>query len=369
MIYITNPVLQTWIFSLLLVLALLLTLRRRKDMQLFPLSTTQELKGLAIILIIFAHIGYGLVADTQFLWPLTNLAGLGVNIFLFVSGYGLTSSNIRKPLGIKDFYKRRLKKLFLPFWIILIVYFLLDYFVLNRTYPADYVVRSFAGIFKTADMHSDIDSPLWYFTFILFYYLIYPLLYIKKRPWLSAIIIYAITYALLHHSQYIENLDNVRFYQVYTLAFPLGMVAAWLNSKQNDIGKKLKQYFKAVNKSKPLKNLVYYVSIGLFIFLFIYGRWQSTPWDSPRREQAINILTMLCLIAVFLLKRVDFKLLYIFGIYSYEIYLLHWPLMSRYDFLFNHVYSWLALVIYMAVFVGLSILLAKVSSIIDSKTS
>jgi peptidoglycan/LPS O-acetylase OafA/YrhL len=368
MLYITDPVLQTWIFFSLLVLALLLSMRRRKDTSLFPLSTTQELKGLAIILIIVAHVGYGLVNDSRFLWPITNLAGLGVNIFLFVSGYGLTVSSIRKPLGIKEFYTKRLKKLFLPFWIVLAIYFLLDYFVLKRTYPAEYVARSFAGIFKTADMHADIDSPLWYFSFILFYYLLYPILYIKKRPWLTAIIFYGITYALLHHSQYIENLDNVRFYKVYNLAFPLGMVAAWLTSNQAAISKKLKSYISPAFKSKALRRGFYYGSIALLILLFIYGRKHSAPWDSPRREQAINILTMFCLIGVFLLKKVDFKFLYIFGIYSYEVYLLHWPLMSRYDFLFSHVYSWLAVALYMAVFIGLSILLARAAGFLDTKT-
>lgn len=368
MLYITEPVLQTWIFSFLLALALLFTMRHRKDMSLFPLSTTQELKGLAIILIIIAHIGYGLVNDTLFLWPLTNLAGLGVNIFLFVSGYGLTVSNIRKPLGIREFYTKRLKKLFLPFWIVLAVYFLLDYFVLNRAYPGEYVARSFAGIFKTADMHNDIDSPLWYFSFILFYYLLYPILYIKKRPWLTAIILYAITYALLHHSQYIQNLDNVRFYKVYNLAFPLGMIAAWLNSNKQVLGEKLKGLSSPIVKSNNLRRVLYYSSIVLLVLLFIYGRKHSAPWDSPRREQAINILTMLCLIGVFLLKKVDFKLLYIFGIYSYEIYLLHWPLMSRYDFLFGWTYSWLAVALYMAIFIGLSMVLAKAAGLVDSKT-
>lgn len=367
MLYVTNPVLQTWIFSLLLGAAVLFSVRKRKDKQLFPLSATQELKGLAILLIIFAHIGYGLIADPRFLWPLTNLAGLGVNIFLFVSGYGLTSSNIKKPLGIKDFYTRRLKKLFIPFWIILAIYFLLDFFVLNRTYPTEYITRSFAGIFKTADMHSDIDSPLWYFSFILFYYLLYPIVYIKKRPWLSAIVIYGITYALLHHSHYIESLDNVRFYKVYALAFPLGMVAAWLNSKQGEIRGFLDKYISAFNDSKVMRKAAYYSSIAALAIIFIYARSLSAPWDTPQKEQAINILTMLCLIAIFLLKRIDMKLLYIFGIYSYEIYLLHWPLMSRYDFLFGNVYSWLAVAFYLPIFIFLSILLAKLSGLLDRK--
>jgi len=41
------------------------------------------------------------------------------------------------------------------------------------------------------------------------------------------------------------------------------------------------------------------------------------------------------------------------GTYSYEMYLLHWPLLSRYDFLYRTLPASLATFAYLALFIGL----------------
>lgn len=367
MIYVDNPVQQTWIFSALLGLALLLSLRKRKDRELFPISITQELKGFAILVIVFAHIGYSLSSDSWFLWPLSNLAGVGVNIFLFVSGYGLTSSSIRRKLSIRQFYTRRLKKLYIPFWLTLGLYFLLDYCVLHRSYATEYITNSFAGIFRTADVTKDIDSPLWYFTMIAFYYLLYPLVFSKKRPWVSAMIIFAATYYVLHHT-YIADMDTARFYKVYTAAFPLGIIASWLHHNRHKYRSWAKKALKQVNKSVNVKSVVqsklakktlYYALVLGLLGAVVYSRTYASPWDTHLKEQTVNVLTMFALVAFFMLKRLDIRLFYIFGVYSYEIYLLHWPLMSRYDIVFKHVPAWAAVVLYLFIFLLLGRVLSR----------
>ena len=66
-----------------------------------------------------------------------------------------------------------------------------------------------------------------------------------------------------------------------------------------------------------------------------------------------SIVTSLLFIALFIIKRFDIKTLYWFGFYSYEIYLFHWPLMYRYDFLYKYLPAWLALALYLVIFIGL----------------
>ncbi len=368
MIYINNPVQQTWIVTILLGVALALSLRKRKDKELFPVSVTQELKGLAILFIIFAHIGYSLSSSSQFLWPLSNLAGVGVNIFLFVSGYGLTSSALKKPLSIKQFYSRRLKKLFIPFWLIITIYFLADYFFLSRSYPVEYMAKAFGGIFQTADVIKDLDSPLWYFSLILFYYLIYPLVFIKKRPWISALIIFAVTYFLIHHS-FIGKYDNIHLYKVYTAAFPLGIIAAWLHSNKDKISLYLNNFSNSITSYRPGKmmrrSFSYILIVGLLAAV-IYSRAYSSPWDSPLKEQTVNLLTVFALLLLFMIKRLDMKLLYIFGVYSYEIYLIHWPLISRYDIIFKHTKPWLGVILYLAIFILLAWVFSKLVSFVEN---
>lgn len=375
MVSIDNPVLNTQIFAGLLGLAIIFSLRKRKDKQLFPISVTQELKGFAIMFIVFAHIGYSLSDDSRFMTPLSYLSGTGVDIFLFLSGFGLTISSLKRTLNPWQFYKRRLSKLFIPLWIILGVFLLLDFLVLHRTYPGEYLIHSFLGIFKSADVTNDIDSPLWYFTAILFYYIIYPLVFIKKFPWLSAIIIFSSTYILLYHSK-IGLWDNSDFYVVHTAGFPLGIMSAWIYFHKSMVKVWLQKSIKVIssfinlNPPKKLKHKKLIIQIFYWLVLIgligavIYSRIYSEPDDTPLKEQTINILTVFALIMFFAIKRFEMKLFFIFGLYSYEIYLLHWPLISRYDIFYLWTPPWLATVLYLAVFVGFGWLLQNSGKVV-----
>ena len=116
---IQNPEFHTLILILIFLLGMAISSRKRQDRQFFPTSVTQELKGFAILTIIFGHIGYFLDTNDTFLFPLSVASGVGVNIFLFLSGFGLTMSTLKKQLSLLQFYKRRLLRLFLPMWIVL----------------------------------------------------------------------------------------------------------------------------------------------------------------------------------------------------------------------------------------------------------
>ncbi len=111
MVSINNPIQATWIFISIFLLALLISIKSQKannadnNKGFFPITLTQELKGLAILAVVFSHIGYFLVYQHEFLFPLTILAGVGVNIFLFLSGLGLTISALKKDLSVWNFYK------------------------------------------------------------------------------------------------------------------------------------------------------------------------------------------------------------------------------------------------------------------------
>ena len=117
---ISNPVEATNIFIAILVFALIVSIRKQKTKEFFSLSTTQELKGFAILAVVLSHVGYFLVEDHRFLFPLSTIAGVGVDLFLILSGYGLVLSGLKKDLSIGQFYKQRLIRLFVPMWIILL---------------------------------------------------------------------------------------------------------------------------------------------------------------------------------------------------------------------------------------------------------
>ena len=352
-VLINNPILQTYFFSAILFLALVLSIRKRKDQEFFPISVSQELKGFAILTIIFAHVAYALVSDSSFLNPLSTMAGVGVNLFLILSGYGLIISSLKKPSSVWQFYKYRLLKIYIPFWIFLVIFFSLDFFVLHLNYGWAYIAQSFLGFFSRANLYLDVNSPFWYFSWIVMYYLIFPCLLIKKAPWLSAILIYILTFLIIKLEPSFLN-QVLHLYRVHLIAFPLGILLGWFfNSSSTWF--KIKDYF--IRNSVAIygyKKISLQVISSLFLItVILYLNKHSGVGDKPIIEESISILTSLIFIALFLIKRIEIKTLYLFGIFSYEIYMLHWPLMYRYDFLFKFMPAWLALAFYLVIFLGL----------------
>jgi len=372
MLSIDNAVQATWIFTVIFLVTVLFSIRPKKSVDFLPIELTNELKGLAILAIIFSHVGYFLVNDHRFLFPLSIMAGVGVNLFLFLSAYGLTSSTLKKEYGtflkrILGFYKQRLTKLFIPLWLTLIVYLFLDFFVLKIVYPWQYITKAFFGYYPSANLFNDLNSPLWYFTLILFYYLIFPIVFSKKRPWVSAIIIYILSLSILRYNP--DWMNEVELlYKVHFMAFPLGIIVGWLLFEPNYVGfinfskehwlTKFLFRFKKPSILKIFKNkysrVTYYLTIIITIIFISYFAYYSGVGQSPKKEQFISIVTMLAIIYLFSYKKFEVGLFNLYGIYSYEIYLFHWPLISRYDYLYKYFSPWLATIFYLVIFLGLA---------------
>ena len=189
-ITLTDDIYQTNLIVIAVLIAVVLfTFRRSKHTDLFPVSVTQELKGLGILTVVFAHFAYMLVTNADFLFPLSIIAGVGVDLFLFMSGYGLTVGMLKKPLPILEFYKRRVIKIFIPFWVAIILIFAANAIFLDIHYSVPYMIQSLLGWFPTAEGFDDVNSPFWYITWMMMFYVLFPLVFSTKRPWLSAIIL------------------------------------------------------------------------------------------------------------------------------------------------------------------------------------
>ena len=355
---INNPIQATWIFSFILLAALLASLRSRRIAEWLPASLTTELKGMAILMIVISHIGYFLVSDHRFLWPLSIMAGVGVNLFLFLSGFGLASSGLQKDLSVWQFYKRRLLKLFVPFWLSIAVFLAADFFILGKAYSFQFIGRAILGIFKHADLYNDLNSPLWYFTFILLCYLLFPLVFSKKRLWLTAIIFF-IAGDLIVRMNPDYFIGVMHLYKVHIFAFPLGILAA-------GIVLKLPSASILERSSKGWRAIGYYLTILIFLAVFAYANFNSGIGESAAKEQWMSLLAVVSIVLVFILKKREYRLFSIFGLYSYEIYLWHWPILYRYDLLYGIMPAWLATVLYLIAFLGIGWAAQKASAFIFS---
>ncbi len=361
-IQISNSVQSTYIFISILIIGVILTFRRKTTKGL-SVKITHELKGFAILTIIFAHIGYYLVNDNQFLFPLTIAAGVGVNLFLFLSGYGLAVSAISKETSTPQFYLRRLPKLYIPMWCTVLFFLILDFFLLDRTYSLSYIGQTLLGFFSRADLFMDINSPLWYFTFIIFYYLLFPLVFYRKQPWLSGIFLLIVSYlVVLWNPAFINQVMHL--YKLHIIAFPFGVFIASLVFKYKD---NLKEILEKTEYLKLFKKIIYWCFVGLLIWIISYTAYHSNVGSNYWLEQATSILTCGAIIILFLISKFENRLLYLFGIYSYEIYLIHWPTMSRFDIFYQYLPAWLATLAYLGLFIAISWFIQKQRTIFEKK--
>ena len=365
-ITITNVPESNMIVIAVLIAVLFLTFRKSKHTEIFPISVTQELKGLGILTVVFAHFAYMLVTNAEFLFPLSIIAGVGVDLFLFMSGYGLSVGMLKRPMPVLDFYKRRLIKIFIPFWIALIFIFAADAIFLQINYPVPYMIQSFLGWFPTAIGFGDVNSPFWYITWMIMFYALYPIVFSTKRPWLSALIL-AVIATLLGVYNPLDMGDNW-LHRLHTLAFPLGIVAAWLLMETKDKENKLVTTLKNF-RNNASNSMIHYVIIVVLLAIVVYMSLHTTANHWPKLtallgkgyfvDQFTSLVIMFAFIVIFSLKKFDNKFLSIYGLYSFEVYLIHWPLIGRYDIFFSYMPAWAAVLAWLVAFILISIVLQK----------
>lgn len=337
------PEQQTFWFIILLSILLLLTTRKDNQPHSLNHSHTNEIKGIAILMVLFCHIGYFLSNDPKFLFPLSVAGGLGVNLFLFISGFGLAKSHNKNKKNIITFYKDRFKTIFIPMWMALSIIILLDYILLHHEYSTKEIINSYLGYFPIADLDKSINSPLWYFSYIFFYYLIFPFLYRKNLPYFSAFTIFLFGYYFINQRFLAEhiNVDVIKLYNLHYGAFPLGV--AFANFYKTEYSK----FF----KNTVVYKLIYYFLIAGLLLMFGYYAIHSGVGDDPLKEQYISLFSVLILVSISILKTIQSKFLILLGTFSYEIYLIHWPIMSRHEFIYKYMDPYLATFLYLVFFI------------------
>ena len=373
----TTLQLSTFVVIAFAILVLFTTLKQSTHSDVFPVSVTNELKGLGILTVVFAHFAYMKVTNADFLFPLSIIAGVGVDLFLFMSGFGLTVGMLKRPMKTVDFYKKRVIKIFIPFWIALIIMFIADALFMDKTYSVGYIIKSMLGFFPTADGFGDVNSPFWYITWMIMFYLLYPLVFFKDKPWLSAIILGVI--ATIIGTFNIFDLGSNWLHRLHTVAFSMGIILAWLLQVKEGEKNRFIEYIKDFrDNSKDMKYIV--IAIMFVIVFYVSQRTGAGSWPTLTAilgqgffvEQLMSIVIMLAFTVIFILKKVDSKFLTMYGVYSYEVYLIHWPLMAKYDIFFVYLPAWAAVIAWLVAFILVSMLLQRlvtpVSNFVDKIT-
>ena len=106
---------------ILLLISLFVYLIPKTDVDYLSNKSTKSLKGLLALLIIFHHISQKVTTGENF----SNFEYMGryiVALFFFLSGYGLYFQYSNNVNYMKNFLRKRLVRIFIPFYVFIVIY-------------------------------------------------------------------------------------------------------------------------------------------------------------------------------------------------------------------------------------------------------
>lgn len=133
-------------------------------------------KGVSISAIVLFHLIYDYLEVPSIIATASKLGGAGVHIFFICSGFGLTLSNIRHPLSWKEFFRKRLHKVYIPYILVVLLSATLP-FMYNRD-DRLLAVLSHVFLFKmfVPSYAISFGSQFWFVSTIFQFYFAFPLL-------------------------------------------------------------------------------------------------------------------------------------------------------------------------------------------------
>ena len=273
------------------------------------LPELDELKGLAIILVVLYHAGGTLV------WQNLLHGDVGVDMFVIISGIGLTLGG--SYTDARSFLVRRFSRIMPAYWVALALYWGLNSHFLQLHYSALDIGLHILGVHALfGDQYAmSINASFWFITLILFLYCLYCVL----RPWLARpdrlLFVGAVISVALAVIYFTWNQPSVfGHFALRIPGFYLGLL----------IGETIKRGRLEIPLGWPL---------GLALFIWFYVPYtQGIIFYSPLVALAVMLAYSHGLrpaLSTGGRTRLG-KVLGFFGVYSLEIFVLHQPLIREY---------------------------------------
>lgn len=274
------------------------------------IAVLDELKGLAILLVVLYHSG-GVVA-----WNNTIHGELGVDLFVVLSGIGLAYS--RSNLGWKAFVTKRILRLFPAYWFALTLFLFGGVYILNRTYTKFDIILHYLGIQTFfGDVYAvSINDAFWFITLILLLYFLFLILRpLLVRPDRLLFVGFALSLALTYTYFYYGQPVCYAHFSIRIPLFFLGLLCGRL-LRDGELAIPLTAWLGCavliITYVPYIKGIVFAnLLIAPAIMLFYVFGWKHFAASS--------------------LDRLTARPLKFLGDYSYELYLLHQPLMRYYN--------------------------------------
>jgi peptidoglycan/LPS O-acetylase OafA/YrhL len=162
-------------------------------------------KGLAILVVVYfhffrtyfehgvlpppdwSHLGAGVIAALRIAWfKISNLGFHAVGVFIILSGWALMQSTARRVdeglLSWGEWYRARLLRLFPMYWVAHLVYLISPFTARIEKIDGRFIL-SLLGL-RFVDITNNLfylNAAWWYFTMLLQFYLVFPLLFRAAR--------------------------------------------------------------------------------------------------------------------------------------------------------------------------------------------
>ena len=289
---------------ILLLISLFVYLIPRTGVDYLSSKSTKSLKGLLAVLIIFHHISQKITTGEIF----SNFTYMGwyiIALFFFLSGYGLFFQYSNNATYMKNFLRRRLTRIFIPFYVFIFIY------VFYRAMLGEIINLDFFLSFWKE--HNNIIYNGWFINSIIVLYIIFYVSFVKKNSKISVFILIALTLVYIFGKAY-QNHGAWEYVSI--MSFLLGMF--WM--KKRDAIDKLveKNYFICLFSISILMYILQHYDVVMkkigitnkYVYYGIVG----------------NICTMVFVVYFLLLiNKLNFsnKYLDFLGDISFEIYMIH----------------------------------------------
>lgn len=322
---ISHPDLINLLIIFIFSFAVLLTTSKSdyKSNDILSILHTDQLRGLAIFFVVLGHLWVH-VSKTK---AQIILSGDAVSLFLLLSGFGLVISAKNRKQSFLDFCSKRIKRVMFPYWIATTLILILDYIILNKTLPVNSLLVTFIGINTKTELTS-LDYVRWFITFVLLWYILFYVIFIKFQNIYSIHLLLGIAFILLPINYYIFHFSWYQFF-----SFPIGCALS-------------AYYDKFMLKYKNNNFLFISLSIAGLLYILIYKILMSYGYINDKIIYSVpNILlsylseanSLIFGISIILIsgklvnKGFKSNLLLILGRYSYEIFLLHGVFLIKYN--------------------------------------
>ena len=268
--------------------------------------------------------------------PNMHFAMIACGLFIFISGATITYSNKNRDIKHMEFYKKRLSRVLIPFYIAYIIYFVIKVISLKNIYiyggvPKWKFIWTILGIDEYLNAYGIKTFSLgigeWFLGCIILCYLVYPFLYkIHKKNKVVTFIVMTIYYIALNinYSKFNFTIPSHMNFLCQVYNFYLGMVYVDATN--------------IINKDKR-NNFVYLLilTIPIVIFFYFYKTIINIPDNFKTTIVVISIIISFNLIEPIIANSEVLKsIINKFNEISYEFFLVHHFVIYQVDFMMNY---------------------------------